>query len=99
LFYDIRILYKLLLVYSTTYYDGIVNLNKLAESLKYETLKAVNSFGIHINKAFEYKHYHSLLLFISGLGPRKANSLVDHRSKGILNIKVVENTGSNENNL
>jgi transcription elongation factor SPT6 len=56
----------------------IVNQNKLAESLEYEAIRAVNSIGIDINKALEYKHHQALLQFISGLGPRKANSLMDH---------------------
>ena len=54
-----------------------INQNKLYTYLELEALKIINHIGIEINKASDYLHLRSPLQFISGLGPRKANFLIN----------------------
>lgn len=55
------------------------NLNKKALKDKFETviLEIVNKKGVDINDCVRHVHKASQLQFISGLGPRKANKLIE----------------------
>ena len=55
----------------------LVNQHKLANMLEMKAIQVVNSVGIDINRAFEYRHLRNTLMFISGLGPRKAQYIYE----------------------
>ena len=63
-----------------------VSPTKLSEFLESEAVKVVNSVGVEINKACEHQHLQSVIQFISGLGPRKANYLIEkiNLNRGLL---------------
>jgi transcription elongation factor SPT6 len=54
-----------------------VNQSKLIEKLEYKAIEVVNSIGVDINKAFEFIHLRNTLMFVSGLGPRKAQYIIE----------------------
>lgn len=63
-----------------------VSPTKLSEYLENEAIKIVNSVGNEINKACEHQHLQSVIQFVSGLGPRKANYLIEKitRNRGLI---------------
>ncbi len=63
-----------------------VSPTKLSVYLENEAVKVVNSVGVEINKACEHQHLQSVIQFVSGLGPRKANYLIEkvNRNRGLL---------------
>jgi transcription elongation factor SPT6 len=69
--------------------QNCVNQSKLIEKLEYKAIEAVNSIGVDINKAFEYPHLRNTLMFVSGLGPRKAQYIIEKISpqNGLANRK------------
>lgn len=40
-------------------------------------IQAVNEIGIDLNLVVDHDHMHSMLQFVSGLGPRKSKNLID----------------------
>ena len=48
----------------------------------------MNQIGIDINLAVEHVHMHSMLQFISGLGPRKAKKFISKMKKLDLKLKA-----------
>jgi transcription elongation factor SPT6 len=62
-----------------------VNQIKLVEALENEAVRIINFIGIDLNKTCEFSHLNSTLQFISGLGPRKSNDLINRIiSKGFI---------------
>ena len=53
-----------------------MNQSKLADGLEEVNIQVVNEVGIDINLAVEHTHMQSMLQFISGFGPRKANKFI-----------------------
>ncbi len=49
---------------------------KLYEGLESIAVKCVNAVGIDLNLIVDHQHMHSLVQFVSGLGPRKAKMLI-----------------------
>jgi len=54
----------------------LINQSKLADGLEEVNIQVVNDIGIDINLIVDHDHLHSLLPFVSGLGPRKAKDLI-----------------------
>lgn len=57
-------------------YQHDVNQTKLQKQLDHVVLSAVNKVGVNLNTASKY-----LLAYVSGLGPKLAESIVDYRSE------------------
>lgn len=57
-------------------YQHDVDQNKLKESLDYTVVSCVNSVGVNLNTASKH-----LLSYISGLGPKLAQNIVDYRTQ------------------
>ena len=56
-------------------FQRYINQARLKDVLETESVKAVNSVGIDINKAIICENLRAPMNFISGFGPRKANNL------------------------
>jgi len=56
---------------------SIVNQSKLQFYLELRAIKITNIFGLELNKAVEHEHLKTPLQFICGMGPRKANFLIN----------------------
>ena len=54
----------------------LVSQVRLAESLEEVNVQCVNEVGVDLNLVLEHEHLHSLVQFVSGLGPRKARVLI-----------------------
>jgi transcription elongation factor SPT6 len=54
-----------------------VNQVKLSDVLEEVNIQAVNEIGIDLNLVVDHDHMHSMLQFVSGLGPRKSKNLID----------------------
>ncbi len=57
-------------------YQHDVDQNKLKESLDYTVVSCVNSVGVNLNTASKH-----LLSYVSGLGPKLAQNIVDYRTQ------------------
>ena len=60
----------------------LVNQARLSDGLEEVNIQVVNEIGIDLNLLFDHEHMHSMLQFISGLGPRKAKRMIS-KFKGI----------------
>eukprot|EP00340_Litonotus_pictus_P000881 CAMPEP_0170526458 /NCGR_PEP_ID=MMETSP0209-20121228/11860_1 /TAXON_ID=665100 ORGANISM="Litonotus pictus, Strain P1" /NCGR_SAMPLE_ID=MMETSP0209 /ASSEMBLY_ACC=CAM_ASM_000301 /LENGTH=1549 /DNA_ID=CAMNT_0010816271 /DNA_START=14 /DNA_END=4660 /DNA_ORIENTATION=- len=54
-----------------------VNQNKLFERLEIEAIRVVNQLGVDLNRVKSHSHLKKQLYFVAGLGPRKANYLLE----------------------
>lgn len=54
-----------------------INLNKLRKEYEKIVIEIVNNVGVDFNELLKYRHLQALLPFISGLGPRKAQYLLE----------------------
>ena len=55
----------------------MVSQKKLMEMMEQRAVQIVNNVGVDINKAFEFSHLKNSLMFVSGLGPRKAQMMLE----------------------
>ena len=60
----------------------LVNQARLSDGLEEVNIQVVNEIGVDLNLLFDHEHMHSMLQFISGLGPRKAKRMIS-KFKGI----------------
>ena len=55
----------------------MVNQKKLMQILESKAIQVVNGVGVDINRAYEFSHLKNTLMFVSGLGPRKAQHILE----------------------
>ncbi len=75
-----------------------INQSKLQFYLELQAIKITNLLGVDLNKAVQHEHLKSPLQFISGLGPRKANYLINkifaenylNSRISLLNLKIFQ---------
>ena len=60
----------------------LVNQARLADGLEEVNIQIVNEIGIDLNLLIDHEHMHSMLQFVSGLGPRKAKRMIS-KFKGL----------------
>lgn len=60
----------------------LVNQARLADGLEEINIRVVNEIGIDLNLLYDHDHMHTMLQFVSGLGPRKAKRLIS-KFKGL----------------
>ena len=58
-------------------FQHYVNQKKLMDILELKAVRIVNEVGVDVNLANEYPHLRNSLMFVSGLGPRKAQYLIE----------------------
>lgn len=64
-----------------------ITLIRLRKEFEKVVLESVNATGVNLNEAIQSPHLSSLLPFVCGLGPRKANKLLEVLSKKKLNTR------------
>ena len=67
-----------------------INQAKLSDALEEINLQCVNNVGVDLNLVIDHDHMHTLLSFISGLGPRKAKKLIQELKSR--NTKIYKRT-------
>ena len=54
----------------------LVNQSRLVDGLEEVNIKVVNKVGVNLNVVIDHEHMHSVIQFLSGLGPRMAKRLL-----------------------
>ncbi|MCQ2817430.1 MAG: hypothetical protein MJ252_09215 [archaeon] len=61
-------------------FQNDVEQKKLIYAMELKAVRIVNEIGVDINTAYEFPHLKNTLMFVSGLGPRKAQHLLEKMS-------------------